>query len=94
MGYKDGCEWDDRKGEILEELFAISFSDCVNIVLDDSTPLISHPAYPEQLRALGKIRKKLFTIAFIEHKDFLIRIITAWPSSAAEKKAYYKQGGK
>lgn len=91
MGYDEGCEWDDDKSGIIEELYGFSLLDCAPIVNDPDLIPWGHSAYPNQLRKCGLVDNRLVTVAYEDVEDAygsFVHIITAWPSTPTERKRY------
>lgn len=91
MGYSRGCYWDEKKNELVIACYGVSLGEFVDIVRSEIAPVWGHPGYPDQLRTADLIRGELYTVVFEEIDDGygkFIKIITAWPATAAERKRY------
>jgi hypothetical protein len=68
--------------EVAEELFESEYVEYV------------HALYPEQTRAIGKVRQRVITLVYeVIDDDFssFTRLITYWDASPVEKKIYMER---
>ena len=82
-------EWDRAKGEINLEKHKISFDEAVTVFYDPLSATFDDPDHTVGERRLVTIgyssQEKLLVVVHTEHDD-MIRIISARPATASERK--------
>ena len=71
MGQRGCYVWDDKKAELLLEVRGYHIVDIAETLLDGeiSPAFYRHLQYPEQLRAIGPHKNRLFTVVFEDRDD-------------------------
>jgi uncharacterized DUF497 family protein len=81
-------EWDEDKNRRNQQEKGVAFEDCVDI-FGDPTGILSEQERQGEVRfkLTGKAPQGLFTVVFT-WRGKIRRIISAWPASRQERRAY------
>jgi len=85
-------EWNDGKAARNEELHGISFEEAKELFETDADVLeiydVEHSVREDRFKSIGPIRRGLVLVVWTERFDDVIRIISAWWATPAERKMY------
>ena len=87
-------EWDDQKSKILKRTRGFTLLEVAEEIVSKYHVTYTNHRYPEQVRSIGKVKRKFMTIVYEDILDEeFIHLITYWASSDKEKSIYKKIRG-
>lgn len=85
-------EWDSEKAARNEQIHGVSFEEATELFTTDAPVLevydVAHSNTEDRFKSIGPIRRGLVLVVWTERTDDVVRIISAWWATPAEKKLY------
>lgn len=96
MGFdeENGLEWDDSKSALCKRRRGYTLEVIAIKIFADPIGEYTHRNYPDQIRIVGLVDGKLYTLAFEEIEDeigYFKHLVTYWEAEPWEVKAVKNQ---
>ncbi len=85
-------EWDPEKAARNERIHGVSFEEATELFTTDAPVLeiydVEHSGSEDRFKSIGPISRGLVLVVWTERSDDLVRIVSAWWATQAERKLY------